>query len=321
MIVYHSLAIILAYVIDLAIGDPKHWPHPVKGMGSYIAALENRLNKGKYRKSKGLGMLVSLLVLVFGISFTLTYLFYQWHPLAGMVLEGILIATTIAQKDLKKAAMDVAKPLNEGNIQEARKQLSFIVGRDTNDLSEQEIVRGTVETVAENTSDGVTAPLFWAMIGGAPFALLYRAVNTGDSMVGYKNKAYQDFGWASARFDDLVNWIPARLTAYVTMISMKPKGTTFKHAWTVLFRDAKKHNSPNSGWGETSVAAILGIQLGGVNYYQGEKSVAPKIGEAFHPLETNHITKAVAIMQRTVCLFLVMLLIGGFLYELASSWL
>src|SRR5699024_2349363 len=142
----------------------------------------------------------------------------------------------IAQKDLKIAALKVMEPLEEGNILEARKKLSYIVGRDTDHLSEQEVVRGTVETVAENTSDGVTAPLFWAMIGGAPLALVYRAVNTCDSMVGYKNIRDEEFGWASASLDDLLNWIPARLTAFVTMFSMRPQGSSFTKALSVLWR-------------------------------------------------------------------------------------
>src|SRR5699024_4145815 len=146
---------------------------------------------------------------------------------AGILLEGLLIATTIAQEDLKRASLAVLKPLRKKNIAEARKQLSFIVGRDTERLSEQEIIRGTVETVAENTSDGITAPLFCAMIGRAPPGLVYRAVHTCDSMVGYKNDQYKEYGWASARLDDVLNWIPARLTGYFTMISMKPEGMTF----------------------------------------------------------------------------------------------
>ena len=317
MIVYHAIAIILAYVIDLVIGDPRHLPHPVKWMGACISFLDKKLNKGKRKRLKGLIMLMLLLLLVFGISFSLVYLFYQWHVIAGILLEGLLIATTIAQKDLKRASLAVLKPLKKKDIAEARKQLSFIVGRDTERLSEQEIIRGTVETVAENTSDGITAPLFWAMIGGAPLALVYRAVNTCDSMVGYKNDQYKEYGWASARLDDVLNWIPARLTGYITMISMKPEGRTFKKALQIFRRDANQHNSPNSGWGEGSVAALLGIQLGGVNYYHGKESLSPTIGEAIHTLQTNHIVKAIVIMQRTVFLFLVMLILVGVLYKLA----
>jgi len=319
MMVHHMIVIILAYVIDLVIGDPRHLPHPVKWMGACISFLDKKLNKGKRKRLKGLIMLMLLLLLVFGISFSLVYLFYQWHVIAGILLEGLLIATTIAQKDLKRASLAVLKPLEKKDVEGARKQLSYIVGRDTERLSEQEIIRGTVETVAENTSDGITAPLFWAMIGGAPLALVYRAVNTCDSMVGYKNDEYKEYGWASARLDDVVNWIPARLTGYITMISMKPEGTTFKKALQIFRRDASQHNSPNSGWGEGSVAALLGIQLGGVNYYQGKESLSPTIGDVIHTLQPSHIVKAIIIMQRTVFLFLVMLILTGVVYELVVS--
>lgn len=318
MILYHVLAIILAYLIDLIVGDPKSWPHPVKWMGAFIATFDQRWNKGKYRKLKGLCMLISLLILVIGLSTITTILFYQWHVLAGISFEAVLIASTISQKSLKAAAMEVIHPLQDQNLVEARNNLSYIVGRDTDQLPEQEIVRGTIETVAENTSDGITAPLFWAMIGGAPLALAYRAVNTCDSLVGYRNKQYQDFGWASARLDDLLNWVPARLTACFMMMSMKPKGITFKQALSILFRDAKKHHSPNSGWGETAVAAILGIQLGGMNVYHGKQSISPLLGDPRYPLQRHHILQTIAIMQRTVFFFVLFLIIGCIVYELAS---
>ncbi|MHA6252607.1 adenosylcobinamide-phosphate synthase CbiB [Oceanobacillus sp. CAU 1775] len=320
MIFNHIIAIILAYIIDLIIGDPKNWPHPVKWMGTFIAFLDKRLNKGRHKKIKGLIMVLLLLIITFSLSALLVFYIYKWHQLAGILLEGILIATTIAQNDLKKAALEVVTPLKKRDLREARIKLSYIVGRDTAELSEQEIVRGTVETVAENTTDGVTSPLFWAVIGGAPFAFMYRAVNTSDSMVGYKNEKYKDFGWASARLDDILNWIPARVTGVITMLAIKPKGHNYREAWQILIRDAKKHNSPNSGWGEASVAAVLGIQLGGINYYKGEKSLAPLMGESKFSLQTIHILEAIRIMQRTVFLFLVMLSIGGVLYELARTW-
>ena len=147
----------------------------------------------------------------------LPWLAYQIHPFVGIIVESILISTTIAHKSLKDAALEVYDPLQKEDYTEARLKLSYIVGRDTEQLDESEIVRGTVETVAENTSDGVTAPMFWAWIGGAPFALLYRAINTCDSMVGYKNEKYSDFGWASASMDDVVNWIPSRLTGFIML--------------------------------------------------------------------------------------------------------
>ena len=157
---------------------------------------------------------------------------YQIHPLVGIIVEGILMATSIAHKSLKDAALEVYDPLQKEDYRNARLKLSYIVGRDTEQLGESEIVRGTVETVAENTSDGVTAPMFWAWIGGAPFALLYRAINTCDSMVGYKNDKYSEFGWASARMDDVVNWIPSRLTGFIMLWANRPQKTKVKRLGT-----------------------------------------------------------------------------------------
>lgn len=319
--IHHLAAIVLAYILDLIVGDPPNWPHPVKFFGSVISFFDARWNKGKNRKATGIVMVMVVIMLVLSASVYLVFLFYRMHPLAGMALEAILISTTIAQKSLQEAAREVSGPLKNKNLHEARQKLSFIVGRDTENLPEQEIVRGTVETVAENTSDGVTAPLFWAFIGGAPLALMYRLVNTCDSMVGYQDGKYAEFGWASAKLDDVLNWIPARLTAFVMMFVMKPKKTTHKKAWSILLRDAKKHPSPNSGCVEAAVAALLGVQLGGINFYQGRKSHRMEMGDASVELGVNHILQAIAIMRRTVLLFLFMMVLGSVLIGMAFTWI
>ena len=267
--IHHLIAITIAIVIDLIIGDPPSWPHPVKWIGTLIAWLDKRLNQGSNRKRKGIMMLILVLLAVFVPVLFMSWVAYQIHPLVGIIVESILIATSIAQKSLKDAALEVYDPLQKEDYRNARLKLSYIVGRDTEQLDESEIVRGTVETVAENTSDGVTAPMFWAWIGGAPFALLYRAINTCDSMVGYKNDKYSEFGWASARMDDVANWIPSRLTGFIMLWANRPQKTKVKKTWNILFRDAKKHPSPNSGWCEAAAAALLGVQLGGVNTYKG----------------------------------------------------
>jgi len=184
--IQHLIAITIAIVIDLIIGDPPSWPHPVKWIGTLIAWLDKRLNLGRNRKRKGIMMLILVLLAVFVPVLFVSWVAYQIHPLVGIIVEGFLMATSIAHKSLKDAALEVYDPLQKEDYRNARLKLSYIVGRDTEQLGESEIVRGTVETVAENTSDGVTAPMLWAWIGGAPFALLYRAINTCDSMVGYK---------------------------------------------------------------------------------------------------------------------------------------
>ncbi|MEK5175829.1 adenosylcobinamide-phosphate synthase CbiB [Heyndrickxia sp. FSL W8-0496] len=320
MILPHLCALTIAIIIDWFIGDPPKWPHPVKWMGSLISFFTKHLNKGNHRKGKGVFML-SLIVLLTGlITLTITILLYQWHPLAGVIGEALMIATTIAQKGLKDAGLEVYEPLMNKDLPLARTKLSYIVGRDTEQLDESEIVRGTVETIAENTSDGITAPLFWALIGGAPLAMIYRAINTCDSMVGYRNQKYEQFGWASARLDDWVNWIPSRLTGCIILLFCKPVYLNLKPAWKLFFTDAKKHPSPNSGWCEAAVAVILGIQLGGVNYYKGIVSDRARMGQPFEALKAVHIKKTIVIMNSAVLLFALFLWIGGITIDIAISW-
>lgn len=320
MIIYHLAAITIAYFIDKVIGDPPHWPHPVRWIGTLISFFEKRLNHGQNKRLKGVAMLLFVLLLVFTIVLLLIVVSYQIHPIVGIAVESIIIATTIAQKSLKEAALDVHAPLEKGDLEGARMKLSYIVGRDTDTLNESEIARGAIETVAENTSDGVTAPLFWALIGGAPLAMVYRATNTCDSMVGYMNERFKDFGFASAKWDDVMNWIPSRITGIIMLVGTRPLRIEYSRAWKILFRDAKKHPSPNSGWGEAAVAAILGIQLGGINYYKGIVSNRAKMGDPLVPIQADHILSANKILDKTVFLFLLFLWIGGMMVEFAFTW-
>ncbi|QKY68693.1 adenosylcobinamide-phosphate synthase CbiB [Lentibacillus sp. CBA3610] len=321
MLIYHIVSITLALLIDRIIGDPPSWPHPVRWIGALISWLDRRLNKGIQRKAKGVMLLVMVMLAVFSVTCLLVWVAYQFHTITGIAAESVIIATTIAQNDLKKAAMDVYQPLKNGDIQTARQEVSMIVGRDTHNLNESGITRATVETVAENVSDGITAPLFWALFGGAPLAMVYRAVNTCDAMVGYNNERYCHFGWASARFDDIINWLPSRITG-VCMIAVCPspfmtKSQTF-HALKI---EASKHPSPNSGWGEAAVALLLGVQLGGTNYYQGKKSERAIMGLMQRKLQKGHIKAAISIMVRTNRFFLILLWLGGACYAIAGTWL
>ncbi|WP_421378646.1 adenosylcobinamide-phosphate synthase CbiB [Bacillus salacetis] len=318
--IVHIASITLAVCLDRIIGDPPNLPHPVRWMGSLIAFLERVLNRGTNRKRKGIFMLGLLLALVYSITLFLTIVMYKVHPAAGIMLEGIIISTTIASKSLKKAAMEVFNPLVKGDLQEARKKLSYIVGRDTESLEEKDVIRGAVETVAENTSDGITAPLFWALIGGAPLAIVYRMINTCDSMVGYKSDRYLEFGWASAKVDDLVNWLPSRITAVVMIVVFPSKYHDRLEAWKITRKDSRKHPSPNSGWGEAAAAVILGIKLGGRNYYKGMVSDRAIMGKEIVPLNNEHIRKTINLMERTVFGFYIFLLVGGILIESAFTW-
>lgn len=314
----HFISIIIAVFIDQLIGDPRWLPHPVRGFGKLISTGERLLNKGRYKKQKGVLMLVSVLIITYILSMGVVWGAYQIHWLTGILVESFLIAATIAARGLKEAGLSVYDPLVRGDIKEARFKLSWIVGRDTDQLHQPDIVRGAVETIAENTSDGITSPLFFALLGGAPLALLYRAVNTCDSMVGYKNDKFLEFGWASARLDDLLNYIPARLTGLLMILGNR-KRKPVSLIW--LKKEAKNHPSPNSGWGEAAVAGILSIQLGGTNTYKGVVSHRPVIGEAHTELEPLHIVQSISIMQKAVVWFILFLLaIGGIYLAVTQSW-
>ncbi|WP_188378835.1 adenosylcobinamide-phosphate synthase CbiB [Halobacillus andaensis] len=312
----HLMALTLAFMLDLWLGDPRWLPHPVRMIGQLIAFFEKKWNHGNFRRVKGAAMLLIVGIIVFFLSWTIVWGGYQIHMAAGIAAEALLIWTTIAQKGLKEAAMDVYRPLVEKDFTKARQNLAMIVGRDTGQLNESEIARGAVETVAENTSDGITAPLFFALIGGAPLAMLYRAVNTCDSMVGYRHERYVQFGWGSARIDDVLNWIPARLTAWLLLLVEKSSAVTFR----LLREQARRHPSPNSGWGEAAFALLLGVQLGGKNYYFGEASYRPTIGFMRQELHAQHILESTKIMLRAIIYFLIVLWMGGTLIEMASSW-
>jgi adenosylcobinamide-phosphate synthase len=299
------LLILLSVMLDLIIGDPKWLPHPVILFGKIISTIEKAWNKGGRKKLKGIILAAFLPFSVFIISLFLLKLLYAISYLLGTAIEIYLISTTIAIRGLRDAAMEVYHPLKSGELSEARKKLGFIVGRDTDGLPSPEVVRGTVETVAENTVDAIISPLFFAIIGGAPLALAYRAVNTLDSMVGYKNERFKDFGFGSARLDDLMNLLPARIcTVCMWLGSYFMKEMRGRHAISITRRDASKHPSPNSGWPEAMTAGLLGVQLGGVNIYGKIVSERAQLGDPLEPLSFIHIKKTILIMNGAWILFL-----------------
>ncbi|WP_126427014.1 adenosylcobinamide-phosphate synthase CbiB [Brevibacillus marinus] len=305
----------LAYLLDLLIGDPRWLPHPVVGMGKLAAGLERLVRpgyaalspEGKRRKYGGrlLGLLFPLVV--GGSSWLFAWCVVQaaanLHGLLAAAVEVYLISTTIATKGLAEAGRAIYGRLAAGDLPGARQELSQVVGRDTERLDEREVTRGAVETVAENIVDAVTAPLFFALLGGAPLAFFYRAVNTLDSMVGYNNERYRHLGWASARLDDLLNWLPARLTFLVMVPAAWLLRMDARGAWKIGRRDAGKHPSPNSGWAEAAVAGALRVQLGGTNYYQGVPSHRALLGDPEKPLAPVHILQAVRLLYLTTALF------------------
>lgn len=317
----HVISAWIALLLDKWLGDPRWLPHPVRGMGFIIAKLDTFLNKGAFRKIKGLIAWLTTILFVFLPTIFIVYLLKDIHIILAIIVEAILIYTTIAEKDLAEAGLAVSEPLKVGNLLLAREKVSWIVGRDTEKLDESEVVRAAVETIAENTSDGVTAPLFYAILGGAPLALLYRAVNTCDSMLGYKSEKYKEFGWASAKMDDLFNYIPSRMTGYIMIASnIFSSKSTLKKCLHILNRDAKKHPSPNSGWCEAAMAALLEVQLGGINTYNGVVSDRARMGDAVHRLEVFHIEQSISIMKRTVLAFMTLLTLGVVFCAIASRW-
>ncbi|MGM7722381.1 adenosylcobinamide-phosphate synthase CbiB [Metabacillus sp. Hm71] len=308
IITIHFYLITAAILLDLLIGDPRWLPHPVIIIGKCISFFERKWNKRRQKKLKGVLLTITIVGGTYGCTFALLSFINFIHPVAKLVIEIYLISTTIAMRGLHKAGIEVATPLLKGDLKLARKKLSYIVGRDTEDLPPQEVVRGAVETVAENTVDAIIAPLCWALIGGAPMAMAYRAANTLDSMVGYKNEKFEHFGWASARFDDVVNWIPARLTAlHMWLFSWLVPYSLKRNALAVTLRDAKKHPSPNSGWPEAMGAGLLGVVLGGKNRYKGVVSNRAKMGNPIRSLEPNDIKKIIVYMHGTWIIFLLLL--------------
>ncbi|MEK6681805.1 MAG: adenosylcobinamide-phosphate synthase CbiB [Nitrospirota bacterium] len=298
---------IIAYLLDIIIGDPKWFPHPVRYIGRGISLLEKIsleiASTPIWKRGVGIITVVIVVSSAYLIAFFMIKAFYSINSLLGEVTSILIAYTTLSVNDLAKEAKDVFSALKDDNLIDASKSVSRIVGRDTENMDEREIIRAAVESVAENTSDGITAPLFYLAIGGPPLALAYKAVNTLDSMIGYKNERYKDFGWASARLDDLANYIPARITGVLIVVaSFIINNIWARHrlaptfALKIMFRDGKNHSSPNSGIPEAAIAGALGVQLGGPSYYFGELKIKPTIGEPKRQLMAEDIKSSVRIM-------------------------
>ncbi|MEA5113099.1 MAG: adenosylcobinamide-phosphate synthase CbiB [Geobacteraceae bacterium] len=295
--------LLTAVLLDLLLGDPRRLPHPVVGIGKMISSLEKVLRR--LVRNERLGGALLLLAVVGStavISLSLVKGAYALHPFAGFAVAAWLSYTCLAARSLHMESKLVAERLAAGDLEGARHFLSRIVGRDTGNLDEAAIWRALVETVAENTSDGVIAPLFYLMIGGPVLGLAYKAINTLDSMVGYKNERYLRFGWAPARFDDLANWVPARLTGLL-MVAVAPLfGLSGRSAFRVLCRDSRNHSSPNSGFPEAAAAGALGVRLGGTNSYFGKPVEKPPIGDPLRELSHDSYRGTVQLMYGSMAL-------------------
>lgn len=305
------IVLVLANGLDYCIGDPWGWPHPVRGMGWAIEiasrpALSHDWPSG-VKRIWGVGLGLAL-VLGSGLAgWTLVQLARGIHAGLGLLVEAVLLASCLAGRSLRWAAEDVLAPLEADDIETARQRLSFYVGRDTENLDHGEILRAVMETVSENATDGVLAPLFYGLIGccvpslgGVTLALAYKAASTLDSMVGYRELPYTDLGWFSARLEDGLTWIPCRLTVLtVALLSGHPG-----QVWRLCCRDAAADPSPNAGWSECAYAAALGVQLGGINRYRGIAKPKPLLAEARYPLSSDRVTQALALTRQAALIWL-----------------
>ncbi len=292
-----------AFVLDLLMGDPLWLPHPVRLIGSGIAGLEKILRRVAVSRvgEKGAGLILTITIV--STAFGCTWLTIAVGRFIHPYLEAFLIVyfsyACLATKSLGDAANGVSEALENTALPLARQRLSHIVSRETNDLSEEAMIRATVETVAENTSDGVVAPLFYLALGGPALAMAYKAVNTLDSMVGYRTPQYRHFGWASARMDDWANYFPARITGFLVALSAALFFQGGRQALKIMQRDGRKHDSPNAGIPEAATAGALDIQLGGPSTYKGVLKEKPWLGDAGQKLENRHIQNSIHLMQST----------------------
>ncbi len=297
--------ILLAFVIDLALGDPRWLPHPVRWLGATALRVE-AVTRRYVRPPRTAGLVAAaLLIAGCGLSaHAALSLAQRVDPRLADALSIYLIYTTIATRDLMDHSRAVFKRLMAGNLPAARTAVGRIVGRDTHELDEAGVTRAAVETVAESLVDGITAPLLFAFLFGPVGAVCYRTINTLDSIFGYKNERYREFGWAAARIDDLANWAPARLTAPLIALAATVLGQRGYNALAILRRDRACHPSPNAGLSEAAVAGALGVQLGGVNRYFGEPHERPQLGDPIEPLEPAHIRQANQLILVSTLFFL-----------------
>lgn len=311
----------LAYLLDLLLGDPRWLPHPVRWIGRYITFLEDRIRlfarTSKVEKVGGVLLFVTVVGTVYSLTWSFLYFVSYLSPITYHLFAVFIAYATLSIRSLHQEATGVIEALKDlppplpshryfvgvgGHLDEARKRLSNIVGRDTYNLSEEEIYRAVTETVAENTSDGIIAPLFYIAIGGPALAITYKAVNTLDSMVGHKDERYRDLGWFSARMDDLGNYIPARITAILMVLSAFILRLDWRGSLKTVWRDRRNHPSPNAGYPEAAVAGALGVRLGGINYYGGIPQERPFIGEMKRGFSRRIVRGVIRMMHLTALL-------------------
>ncbi len=308
-----SIVLLLAASLDYLIGDPWGWPHPVRVMGWIITQwtqlVITHCHRKWQRRLAGVGLGIGLVLGSGWIGWLIIQGANWLNPIFGIALEAVMLASCLAGRSLRKAAVDVLKPLSSGQLDIARSQLSLYVGRDTEKLSQPEILRAILETVTENATDGVMAPLFYGIVGAflpgvgsVPLAFAYKAASTLDSMVGYREEPYQDLGWFSAKLEDYLTWLPCRLVVITLALwSGKPQKVL-----SLCRRDGVKDPSPNSGWSECAFAAILDVQMGGTNWYRGVAKDKPLLGDSVEPITEQKIYQALGLTRYSILIWLLL---------------
>ncbi len=302
------LPLVVGFFIDCLLGDPYKLPHPIRAIGRLISFTEKKVRKIIPDKLRLGGVILALTVILFSVGIPLVILTacYKVNAWLGIVAEGIMCYYMIAPKCLKTESMKVYRAVKEGDTEKARYAVSMIVGRDTDVLDEKGIIKATVETVAENTSDGVTAPIIYMSLFGAVGGFFYKSVNTMDSMIGYKNEKYADIGRFSAKLDDVLNFLPSRITAVIMIISSYILGFNGKNAYRIWRRDKLKHASPNSAQTESVCAGSLDVQLAGDAYYFGELYKKQFIGDDVRPIENEDIRRVNKLMYMSSVIVLML---------------
>jgi len=305
------MSILIGFLIDCILGDPYNFPHPVRLIGKLISYTEKIMRKLFPEKLYLGGVMMSFTVIILSsvIPLLILIICYNINIFLGIIIESIMCYYLTAAKCLRDESIKVYNALSENDTEKARKAVSMIVGRDTENLNREGIIKAAVETVAENTSDGVTAPVFYMTIGGASLGFFYKAVNTMDSMTGYKNDKYIDFGRFPAKLDDIMNFVPSRLTAVIMIISAYILGYDGKSAYKIWRRDRFNHASPNSAQTESVCAGALNIRLAGDAYYFGKLHKKPYIGDNIRTVENEDIQRANKLMYLTAVIMLVLSLI------------
>lgn len=315
-----ALPLLIGFLLDACIGDPYHFPHPIRLIGRMISALERIIrNKSNNLRIGGILLVLTVLTVSSVIPTAVLLLCYRIHLIPGLAAESVMICYLLAARNLRDESMKVCRASESGDTESARKAVSMIVGRDTETLDRSGIIRAAVETVAENTSDGVTAPMFYIALGGAAGGFFYKAANTMDSMIGYRNERYAELGRCAAKLDDVLNYVPSRISALLMVTVCPILRLDGKNAFRIWRRDRRKHASPNSAQTESACAGALHLRLAGDARYFGELHRKPYIGDDDRPIEPADIRRANRLMYGTSVLMLLIcaavrgLMIGVFL--------